>query len=56
MKKVRIKIKGKNNPKVEKVIAAWRKNAARNTDILGSYTGSPAENADAKPEQDSDDL
>lgn len=56
MKKVRVKIKGKNSPKVERVISAWRKNSRQNTDVLGSYTGSPSKSADAKPEQDSDDL
>ncbi len=51
-KKYRIK----NSPKVEKMISAWRDEAAEPTDVLGWYTGVPAKRGENEPEQDSDDL
>lgn len=48
--------KGKNRPKVEKAISAWRNEADQSTDVLGWYTGIPSKSDDIAPEQDSDDL
>ncbi|MCM1544310.1 MAG: hypothetical protein NC110_03325 [Ruminococcus sp.] len=48
--------KGKNRPKVENAISAWRDEAEQPTDVLGWYTGIPSQKNDLIPEQDSDDL
>lgn len=44
------------NPKVEELVKIWRpRSDSANTDVLGSYTGTP-ESGDLKPIQDADDL
>ena len=44
------------NPKVEELIKIWSpRSDTANTDVLGSYTGTP-ESGDLKPVQDADDL
>ena len=42
--------------KTQQVTEAYRNNARGRTDILGSYTGVPGDNADTQPVQDADDL
>lgn len=44
------------NPKVEELIKIWRPHSnPANTDVLGSYTGTPGD-GDLRPVQDADDL
>lgn len=44
------------SPKVEELVKIWRpRSDTANTDVLGSYTGTP-ESGDLRPIQDADDL
>lgn len=51
------KLKGHKKPSVvPEIISEWKNNKENNTDVLGSYTGTPAEKEDMHPVQDADDL
>lgn len=52
-----IKIKNhKKASKVDDVVSEWTKKEKNDTDILGSYTGTPSTEGDIRPIQDADDL
>ena len=51
------KLKGHKKPSVvPEIISEWKNNKENNTDVLGSYTGTPAEKEDIHPVQAADDL